>query len=197
MHRDNLSHGGGKTMGYRSDGIIVVAFESLEEMREVLAVYRLDPRVQKHNPFQKDIDDDGDYNWTFHTYELDSDTTCYLMRLDFYGWKWYADYEDVQSYQHIFTVCKQFARERENFTYAYRFVRGGEEHDDYDEECYGSETYLSQMLVERLTEEIFVRMTWELRDDLTENTTQLDYIDNQTVSQGLTKTTKENDHVSI
>ena len=184
-------------MGYRSDGIIVVAFESLEDMREVLAVYRLDPRVQKHNPFQKDIDDDSDYYWTFHTYDLDSDTTCYLMRLDFYGWKWYADYEDVQSYQHIFTVCKQFARERENFTYAYRFVRGGEEHDDYDEECYGSETYLSQMLVERLTEEIGVRMTWELTDDLEQNTTRLDYIDNQTVSQGLTKTTKENDHVSI
>ena len=141
-------------MGYRSDGIIVVAFESLAEMMEVLAVYRLDPRVQKHNPFQKDIDDDSDNYWTFHTYALDSDTTCYLMRLDFYGWKWYADYEDVQSYQHIFTVCKQFARERENFTYAYRFVRGGEEHDDYDEECYGSQTYLSQMLVELLTEEI-------------------------------------------
>ena len=184
-------------MGYRSDGIMVVAFESLEDMREVLAVYRLDPRVQKHNPFQKDIDDDNDYYWTFHTYELDSDTTCYLMRLDFYGWKWYADYEDVQSYQHIFTVCKQFARERENFTYAYRFVRGGEEHDDYEEECYGSESYLSQMLVERLTEEIGVRMTWELTDDLEQNTTQLDCIYNQTVSQGLTKTTKENDHVSI
>lgn len=184
-------------MGYRSDGIIVVAFESLEEMREVLAVYRLDPRVQKHNPFQKDIDGDSDYYWTFHTYDLDSDTTCYLMRLDFYGWKWYADYEDVQSYQHIFTVCKQFALERENFTYAYRFVRGGEEHDDYEEECYGSETYLSQMLVERLTEEIGVRMTWELTDDLEQNTTQEDYLYNQTVSQGLTKTTKENDHVSI
>jgi len=184
-------------MGYRSDGVIVVAFESLADMKEVLAVYRLDPRVQKHNPFPKDIDGDSDDYWTFHTYELDSDTTCYLMRLDFYGWKWYADYEDVQSYQHIFTVCKQFARERENFTYAYRFVRGGEEHDDYEEECYGSESYLSQMLVERLTEEIFVRMTWELRDDLTENTTQLDCIYNQTVSQGLTKTTKENDHVSI
>ena len=197
MHRDNLSHGGGKTMGYRSDGIIVVAFESLEEMREVLAVYRLDPRVQKHNPFPKDIDDDSDYYWTFHTYDLDSDTTCYLMRLDFYGWKWYADYEDVQSYQHIFTVCKQFARERENFTYAYRFVRGGEEHDDYEEECYGSESYLSQMLVERLTEEIGVRMTWELTDDLEQNTTQEDYIDNQNPSDVTRKTTKENDHVSI
>jgi len=76
-------------------------------------------------------------------------------------------------------------------------VRGGEEHDDYEEECYGSESYLSQMLVERLTEEIFVRMTWELRDDLTENTTQLDYIDNQNCSETLQKTTKENDHVSI
>ena len=184
-------------MGYRSDGIIVVAFESLEEMREVLAVYRLDPRVQKHNPFQKDIDDDSDDYWTFHTYALDEDTTCYLMRLDFYGWKWYADYEDVQSYQHIFTVCKQFARERENFTYAYRFVRGCEEHDDYEEECYGSESYLSQMLVERLTEEIFVRMTWELKDDLTENTTRLDYIDNQNGTPSVPKTTKENDHVSI
>ena len=184
-------------MGYRSDGIIAVAFESMEEMREVLAVYRVDPRVQKHNPFQKDIDDDSDYYWTFHTYELDSDTTCYLMRLDFYGWKWYADYEDVQSYQHIFTVCKQFARERENFTYAYRFVRGGEDHDDYDEECYGSESYLSQMLVERLTEEIFVRMTWEMKDDLTDNTTELDYIDNQNGTPSVPKTTKENDHVSI
>ena len=184
-------------MGYRSDGIIVVAFESLEEMREVLAIYRLDPRVQKHNPFQKDIDDDSDDYWTFHTYALDESTTCYLMRLDFYGWKWYADYEDVQSYEHIFTVCKQFARDREDFTYAYRFVRGGEEHDDYDEECYGSQTYLSQMLVERLTEEIFVRMTWELKDDLTENTTRLDYINNQNCSETLQKTTKENDHVSI
>ena len=184
-------------MGYRSDGIIVVAFESLEEMRGVLAVYRLDPRVQKHNPFQKDIDDDSDDYWTFHTYALDESTTCYLMRLDFYGWKWYADYEDVQSYEHIFTVCKQFARDREDFTYAYRFVRGGEEHDDYDEECYGSQTYLSQMLVERLTEEIFVRMTWEMKDDLTDNTTELDYIDNQNPSDVTRKTTKENDHVSI
>jgi len=178
-------------MGYRSEGIMVVAFESLAEMMEVLAVYRLDPRVQKHNPFQKDIDDDGDDYWTFHTYALDEDTTCYLMRLDFYGWKWYEDYEDVQSYLHIATVCKQFTNERENFTYAYRFVRGGENHDDYEEECYGSETYLSQMLVESLTEEIGVRMTWEFIDNHTQNTTRLDYIDNQTVSHGLTKTTKE------
>ena len=175
-------------MGYRSEGIMVVAFESLAEMMEVLAVYRLDPRVQKHNPFQKDIDDDGNDYWTFHTYALDEDTTCYLMRLDFYGWKWYADYEDVQSYQHIFTVCKQFANERENFTYAYRFVRGGENHDDYEEECYGSESYLSQMLVESLTEEIGVRMTWEFIDNHTQNTTRLDYIDNQNCSETLQKT---------
>jgi hypothetical protein len=53
--------------------------------------------------------------------------TWYLMRLDFCDWKWYPDFEDVQAFEHIAEVCKHFAQERENFTYAYRFVRGGEE----------------------------------------------------------------------
>ena len=58
-------------MGYRSDGTIVVAFESLQDMNEVLAVYRLDPRVQKLNPFQRHIDDDDERgNWTFHDWHL-------------------------------------------------------------------------------------------------------------------------------
>ena len=183
-------------MGYRSDGIIVVAFETLQDMKEVLAVYRLDPRVQKHNPFQKDIDDDGDEYWTFHTYALDSDTTCFIMRLDYFAWKWYESYEDVQAYLHIATVCKQFANERKNFSYAYRFVRGGEEHDDTEEECYGSDTPLSQVMVENLEQEVGVRMVWELTDDLTCNTTRQDYYNNQNCSETLQKT-KETKHVNI
>ena len=185
-------------MGYRSDGIIVVAFESLEDMREVLAVYRLDPRVQKLNPFQRDIDDDGDNdgNWTFHDWALDEATTCFIMRLDFYGWKWYDDYEDIQAYQHITTVCQQFANERENFAYAYRFVRGGEEHDDIDTECYGSDAYLSQLMVENLTNEVHYRMHWEILDDLSCNTTRQDYYFNKNCSETLQKT-KETKHVNI
>ena len=184
-------------MGYRSDGIIVVAFESLEDMREVLAVYRLDPRVQKHNPFQRDIDDDSDYHWTFHDWAFDSDTTCFIMRLDYFGWKFYNEYEDIQAYLHIATVCKQFANERKNFSYAYRFVRGGEEHDDTEEECYGSDTYLSQMMVENLEQEVGVRMVWELTDDLTCNTTRQDYYFNKNPSDVTRKTTKETNHVNI
>ena len=183
-------------MGYRSDGIIVVAFETLEDMKEVLAVYRLDPRVQKHNPFMQNIDDESDYNWTFHDWALDSDTTCFIMRLDYFGWKFYNEYEDIQAYLHIATVCKQFANERENFSYAYRFVRGGEEHDDTEEECYGSDTYLSQMMVENLEQEVGVRMVWELTDDLTCNTTRQDYYFNKNCSETLQKT-KETKHVSI
>ena len=183
-------------MGYRSDGIIVVAFESLEDMKEVLAVYRLDPRVQELNPFPNDIDDDSDDNWTFHDWALDSDTTCFIMRLDYFGWKFYNEYEDIQAYLHIATVCKQFANERENFSYAYRFVRGGEEHDDTEEECYGSDTYLSQMMVENLEQEVGVRMVWELTDDLTCNTTRQDYYFNKNCSETLQKT-KETKHVSI
>ena len=33
-------------MGYRSDVSIVVAFDNLDNMKEVLAVYLLDPRVK-------------------------------------------------------------------------------------------------------------------------------------------------------
>ena len=113
------------------------------------------------------------------------------MRLDFYGWKYYREYEDIQAYEHLVTVCKQFANEREGFSYAYRFVRGGEEDDDTEEECYGSDTPLSQSMVENLEQELGVRMVWSLYDDLNCNTTQQDYYFNQTVSQGLTKTTKE------
>ena len=179
-------------MGYRSDGTIVVAFESLQDMYEVLAVYRLDPRVQKLNPFQRDIDDDDERgNWTFHDWHLDEHTKCVIMRLDFYGWKYYREYEDIQAYEHLVAVCKQFANEREDFSYAYRFVRGGEEDDDTEEECYGSDTPLSQSMVENLEQELGVRMVWSLYDDLNCNTTQQDYYFNQTVSQGLTKTTKE------
>jgi hypothetical protein len=70
MHKNNLSCGGGKTMGYRSEGIMVVAFESLEDMKEVLAVYRLDPRVQEHNPFaSRKYDADTTGCWTFHTWD--------------------------------------------------------------------------------------------------------------------------------
>ena len=47
------------------------------------------------------------------------------------------------------------------------------------------------MMVENLEQEVGVRMVWELTDDLTCNTTRQDYYFNQTVSQGLTKTTKE------
>ncbi len=186
-------------MGYRSDGIIVVAFETLQDMKEVLAVYRLDPRVQELNPFQTNLDDDlvdNDGNWTFHDWALDSDTTCFIMRLDYFGWKFYNEYKDIQAYLHIATVCKQFANERENFTYAYRFVRGGEEHDDTEEECYGSESYLSQMMVENLEQEVGVRMVWELTDDLTCNTTRQDYYNNQNCSETLQKT-KETKHVNI
>jgi len=36
-------------MGYRSDVVLAVAFETPEQMDEVLAIYAMDPLVQKHN----------------------------------------------------------------------------------------------------------------------------------------------------
>ena len=186
-------------MGYRSQGTMVVAFETLADMKEVLAVYRLDPRVQKHNPFVSGKHAEvGTECWQFDTWDVDDGNgdiiKWYLMRLDFSDWKWYESYEDVQAFMHIADVCKQFAQERLDFSYAYRFVRGGEDGDDTEELSYGSDTPTSHSMVEQLEDALTMRIENSIDDDLEQYTTRQDPSSlglgniNQTVSQSLTKT---------
>ena len=191
-------------MGYRSEGTMVVAFESLADMKEVLAVYRLDPRVQEHNPFtSRKYDADTTGCWTFHTWNTNTreePIIWYLMRLDFCDWKWYPEFEDVQAFEHIAEVCKHFANERENFTYAYKFVRGGEDGEDSEDDCYGSNTELSQMMCEHLNEVLSISQVWAMNDHLCEDTTRQDPsslgLGNINPSD-VTRKTKENDNVNI
>lgn len=183
-------------MGYSSHGSMVVAFETLEDMKEVLAVYRLDPRVQKHNPFVSPNAVVDTECWQFSTWEFgdESYSPWYIMRLDFGDWKWYESYEDVQAFLHLPEVCKQFAQERLDFSYAYRFVRGGEDGDDTEELSYGSDTPISHSMVEQLEDALTMRIENSIDDDLEQYTTPQDPSSlglgniNQTVSHGLTKT---------
>ena len=166
-------------MGYSSHGSMVVAFETLEDMKEVLAVYRLDPRVQKHNPFVSgEYAEVGTECWQFSTWDVgdgDGDIiNWYTMRLDFGDWKWYESYEDVQAFMHIADVCKQFAQERLDFSYAYRFVRGGEDGDDTEELSYGSDTPTSHSMVEQLEDALTMRIENSIVDDLEQWTTPQD-----------------------
>ena len=106
-------------MGYRSNVAIAVAFRTREQMEEVLAVYRMHPKVQEHNVMDQ---------WKINTDMIDGDPPYMLFQVE--DVKWYIDvYEDVQAFEHIRVVCNEFADER-GFGFAFRLVRIGEEDSD-------------------------------------------------------------------
>ncbi len=106
-------------MGYRSDVAIAVAFRTREQMEEVLAVYRMHPKVQEHNVMDQ---------WKINTDMIDGDPPYMLFQGEHV--KWYSDsYEDVQAFEHINVVCNEFADAR-GFGFAFRLVRIGEDDSD-------------------------------------------------------------------
>lgn len=103
-------------MGYRSEVFLGISFESPERMDEVLAVYALDPRVQKNEALEYwNIDRDWARMWYHNDYA-----------------KWYPEYEDVQAVHHIEDVAEDFAKNR-GFRYRSYFLRLGEDHTDMEE----------------------------------------------------------------
>ena len=117
-------------MGYRSDVYIGVAFENEADLKEVLAVYAIDPRVQ-----QLDLMKEWDVM-------EDNILLCVIE-----GTKWYAGYEDVQGIEHMLNLADKFDAERD-MPIAYRFVRLGEDEDDIEtrEEHNGDEGQLIEKL---------------------------------------------------
>lgn len=102
-------------MGYQSDVYIAVAFASADDLKEVVAVYTIDPRVQKHNLLQ---------DW-----EVKEDNILYFEET---STKWYDDFEDVQGIEHMLRLADKFHEERD-MPIAYRFVRIGEEDADVED----------------------------------------------------------------
>ena len=102
-------------MGYRSDVHIAVAFDSKENMDEVIAAYALNINVEKHN-LVNDWVVKGDNILYFHADSV----------------KWYDDYEWVQGYEYMFALAKEFYEAR-GFSSAYRLLRVGEEDDDVED----------------------------------------------------------------
>lgn len=102
-------------MGYRSDVYIAVAFASEEDMKEVVAVYTIDPRVQKHNLLQE--------------WEVKEDNILYFEETNT---KWYDGYEEVQGIEHMLHLADKFHEERD-MPVAHRFVRIGEEDADVED----------------------------------------------------------------
>jgi hypothetical protein len=102
-------------MGYRSDVYIGVAFTSEAAMKEVLAVYTLDPRVQKHNLLK--------------AWEIRDDNILYFEET---STKWHDGYDSVQGIKHMLDLAMSFHSERD-MPMAFRMVRIGEDINDTEE----------------------------------------------------------------
>ena len=112
-------------MGYRSEVGIVVAFENWDDMKEVLAVYKMNPLVQKEEVFD---------HWTaYERPDGNGDGYC-LIEYKAESVKWYDEYDDVQAYRHLFLLVEKFGNEREGFKYAYRELQVGEDGAEQSDE---------------------------------------------------------------
>lgn len=120
-------------MGYRSDVLLAVAFDTKEQLDEVWAVYCLNPKVQE-NDIAKDwkMRLDGDYPvlWFFEE-----------------SVKWYDSYDHVQAFEALFTLAEIFEAERKlAFNYAWVKLRIGEEDDDTERRSGSSKDELIEYL---------------------------------------------------
>ena len=103
-------------MGYRSDVYIAVAFASADDLKEVVAVYTIDPRVQKLDLLKE--------------WEVKEDNILYYHS-DYV--KWYDSYEEVQGIEHMLSLVDDFFHSEREMPLAYRAIRIGEETDDIEQ----------------------------------------------------------------
>lgn len=139
-------------MGYRSDVVIAFAFETREQVDEVMAIYRMHPQVQKYD-LAKD--------WRIFDWK-----ECWGLTMTALNVKWYEVYEDVQGHKHMLTVVEQFAEERMGpsdetdddgkpllasmFRYAYYKIRIGEEDNDIETTSDDNSSTLLDCLFDRM-----------------------------------------------
>ena len=121
-------------MGYRSDVVLAVAFETPEQMQEVLAAYAMDPLVQKHNIMQEWRMDEHHPRMAYFAENV----------------KWYSEFEDVKAVSCIDQVAGQFASKR-GFNYGLYYLRYGEDINDVEETHGGNSMDLAYALSDLVT----------------------------------------------
>jgi hypothetical protein len=123
-------------MGYRSDVLLAVAFETEEQLNDVWAIYCMNPKVQEHDIAKhwEKKKTDGDYPVLWY-YANDV--------------KWYDGYEDVMAFEALFDLVEAFKNARGGFfNYAWLKIRLGEEDDDNERNDRHSKEELGEYLYE-------------------------------------------------
>jgi hypothetical protein len=132
-------------MGYMSDVVIAFAFNSKEQIDEVMAIYRMHKLVQEYDLAKE---------WQVHDWN-----GVWGLTYSSADVKWYETYDDVQGFQHMENVVVDFAENRKGFEYAYRTLRIGEDDADIEENHHGHQEDNSA-----LADELWDRMS--LRRDI-------------------------------
>jgi hypothetical protein len=131
-------------MGYGSDVVIGFAFKAKAQIDELMAVYRMDPRVQKLGL---------ETAWKIS----ERDNAVFLYYAADYV-KWYESFDDVQGLEYMRTSVNTFDEERGRgegdlplFPFAFRFFRIGEDEQDIETHYAHSDMDLMDQLWDRMS----------------------------------------------
>ena len=129
-------------MGYRSEVWLTVAVPTIPILSELVSVYALDERVKKHNVLD-------DFVVKYHT----DSCLFYTLTIHATDTKWYEMFEDVQAAHYLAELCQTFYQERgDEFAYAYKFIRIGEETGDIEHDSHESNNALGQLMADEMND---------------------------------------------
>jgi hypothetical protein len=132
-------------MGYRSDVVLMAVFANAEQHDEVMAVYRMDANVQKH-----------DLEKAWRRVDLNDGEVVRIYEGN--DVKWYESYEDVQGLEYLSSLLADFHEERQ-FNYAWGNVRIGEEETDIVYDVFSPDSnYLIDIVYHGLAIERSIRL---------------------------------------
>jgi hypothetical protein len=120
-------------MGYRSDVVLMAVFANAEQHDEVMAVYRMDANVQKH-----------DLEKAWRRVNLKNGEVVRIYEGN--AVKWYEGYEDVQGLEYLSRLLADFHEERKfnyawrKFNYAWGNARIGENETDIDYDTFSPDS---------------------------------------------------------
>jgi len=111
-----------------SDVVLVVAFETAEQMDEVLSIYAMDAGVQEHN--------------TLKEWAINRALTYPTMVFNKRNIPWDRNHEEAQAVEAVIDVARTFMAHRE-FEFGAYFLRFGKEPEDIMDALYGNSITIS------------------------------------------------------
>ena len=126
-------------MGYVNNVFLAVAFRSAQQAEEIMAVYAIHPSVQEQGTASEwELKPMGGKGFVSLLWEND------------YVKNWYQGNETYDAVMHMLTTLLMFEEEREDFSYAYRLIRIGENYEDIETDSCGTDDDLNDELYHRM-----------------------------------------------